>query len=124
MYPLNLVLLWCQQAWPTNMHDVDMAQNRVFGNWKSRLTSECAMQKAQSEEKRTFKAALVYPFRTTYAQAFPKQIVPRHNFGLGRFLSSPGSSIYVRLFLIIEIEEKEGTTKQRSCNSKNLLSNQ
>ena len=32
MYSLNLALLGCELAWPTNMDDVDMAQNRVFNN--------------------------------------------------------------------------------------------
>ena len=34
MYSLNLALLWCEHAWPTNVDDADMVQNRVFNNAK------------------------------------------------------------------------------------------
>ena len=107
MYSLNLALVWCEHARPANMDDADMAQNRVF---------DTAMEKqvdirvrnvgnAPSEEKRTFEAALVYRFPMSCVQALPKHVVPRHNFGLSCFFSSPGSNIYVILIFIYRNEE-------------------
>ena len=98
-----------QQIWMTQ----DMAQNRVFNNAMGKQVDIRVrnVEKAPSEEKRMFKAALVYRFLMGCVQALPKQIVPRHNFGLSCFFSSSGSTKYVRWSLIIEIE---GSTKQRS----------
>ena len=97
------------------MHDVDMAQNRVFGNAMEQQI-DIRVRNAESPErgKANFQGSFSLSFPNPCAQALPRQNVPRHNFGLSRLFSIPvvpGSSIYVRLFLIIEIEEIEGSTK-------------
>ena len=109
MYSLNLALLWCEHAWPTNMDDADMAQNRVFNN---AMEKQVDIRVRNVEMPRARKAKV----RGSFSLSFPDELrsgVAETNCTEAQFWtqlfrcfhSSPGSSIYVILLFNHRNEE-------------------